>query len=95
MFRKLLLAAFIATGTVGGLTVTTPTASAQPTVGPDRDERRDRDDRREGGLYRVMVRHHDQWNVYRTYRDRDDAYRAARQLERRGLDTKVERVRRR
>jgi hypothetical protein len=85
VIRKLALAALIATGTVGGLTAT---ASAQPPAAFDRhDHDRDR------GRFQVLVRHRGHWDVHATYRDRDDAQRAARRLERRGFDARVERVR--
>jgi hypothetical protein len=85
VIRKLALAALIATGTVGGLTAT---ASAQP---PAAFDRHDRD--RDRGRFQVLVRHRGHWDVHATYRDRDDAQRAARRLERRGFDARVERVR--
>ena len=85
MIRKLALAALIATGTVGGLTAT---ASAHPPVPFDRH---DHDHHR--GRFQVLVRHRGHWDVHATYRDRDDAYRAARRLERQGFDARVERVR--
>jgi hypothetical protein len=67
--RKLILAALIAAGTAGGLTAT---ASAQPPVAFDRhDHDHDR------GRFRVLVRHRLHWDVHGTYRDRDDAQRAA------------------
>ena len=47
---------------------------------------RDRD--RDRGVYRVLVRHRGHWDDRGTYRDR-----AARRLERRGYDARVERVR--
>lgn len=85
MIRKLVLAALIAAGTAGGLTAT---ASAQPPVAFDRhDHDHDR------GRFRVLVRHRLHWDVHGTYRDRDDAQRAARRLERQGFDARIERVR--
>lgn len=82
MFRKLALAALIATGAVGGITAT---ASAEPPAFDRHDHDR--------GVYKVLVRHGWRWEEYRTVRDRDDAYRLERQLEHRGLDARVERVR--
>ena len=84
MVRKLVLAALVAAGTLGGLTLTPGTAAAQPSGDHDRRDR---------GRFQVLVRHRGHWDVHGTYRDRDDAYRAARQLERRGVDARVERVR--
>jgi hypothetical protein len=81
MFRKLVLAALIAAGAAGGLTAT---AFAQPPVAIDRYDH---------GHYRVLVRHRLHWDTHGTYRDRDDAQRAARRLERQGFDTRIERVR--
>lgn len=85
MFRKLVLTALVATGTLGGLALTPAAASAHPPADHDRRDDRDR--------FQVLVRHRGHWDVYGTYRDRDDAYRVARQLERRGADARVERVR--
>lgn len=93
MFRKLVLAALIATGTVGGMTAT---ASAQPPAAfdhRDRDRDWDRDRDRDRVRFRVLVRHRGHWDVQGTYRDRDDAQRVARRLERQGHDTRIERVR--
>lgn len=83
MTRKLILAALIAAGTAGGLTAT---ASAQPPVAFDRHDH-------DRGRFRVLVRHRLHWDVHGTYRDRDDAQRAARRLERQGFDARIERVR--
>lgn len=88
MFRKMILAALIATATLGTMTLTSNTASAQPPL--IQLGHRDHDQVR----YQVFVRHHGHWDLVRTFRDRDDAYRAAWALERRGFDAKVERVRR-
>jgi hypothetical protein len=91
VIRKLALAALIATGTLGGLA---STASAQPPVIADRHDHDHDKDRGHGrGVYKVLVRHRGHWDEYRTVRDRDDAYRLERQLERRGYDARVERVR--
>jgi hypothetical protein len=87
VIRKLALAALIATGTVGGLAAT---ASAQP---PTALDRHDHDHDRDRGRFQVLVRHRGHWDVHATYQDRDDAQRAARRLERRGFDARVERVR--
>lgn len=83
MFRKFILAALIATGAVAGVTAT---ASAQPLAAFDRHDH-------DRGLFRVLVRHRGHWDVRGTYRDRDDAQRAARWLERQGFDTRIERGR--
>ena len=85
MFRKFILAALLATG---ALCMTAIPASAQtPTAFDWRDHERD------GVRFRVLVRHRGHWDVHGTYRDRNDAQRVAHQLERRGLDTRIERVR--
>ena len=85
MIRNLALAAILAAGTVGGLTTTT--ASAQPPVAFVRDHDHGH------GRFQVLVRHRLHWDVHGTYRDRDDAIRVARRLERQGYDTRIERVR--
>lgn len=84
MIRKLILSAAIATGAVAGLA--TSTASAAQPVGHD-----ERHDHR--GRFEVLVRHRGHWDMHGTYRDRDDAQRAARRLERRGYEVRIERVR--
>lgn len=83
MIRKLILTAVLATGGVAGVT---STASAQPPAPFDRHAH-------DRGRFQVLVRHRGHWDVHGTYRDRDDAQRAARHLERQGLDARVERVR--
>ena len=91
MFRKMFLAATIAAATVVGLTAMPASAESPTALG--RHDGRDRGhDRHDRGDYRVSVRHFGQWHAFRTYDDRDDAQRAARSLERRGYDTKIERV---
>lgn len=84
MIRKFALAALTAAGLLGGVALAPSTASAQPSGDHDRRDR---------GHFQVLVRHRGHWDVHGTYRDRDDAYRVARQLERRGLHARVERVR--
>ena len=88
MFRKLILSAVAATGTVGGLTATPATAAAQPPFphaphGPHYPQR-DRHD------YAVLVRHHGHWDQYRVFDDRDDAQRAVWRLERQGYDARIQ-----
>lgn len=89
MIRKLILTAVLATGAVAGVT---STASAAPPATFDRrDHDHDRD--RDRGRFQVLVRHRGHWDVHGSYRDREDAQRAARRLERQGFDTRIERVR--
>jgi hypothetical protein len=91
MFRKLILSAVAATGTVGGLTATPATAAAQPPFphgphgphGPGYPQR-DRHD------YAVLVRHHGHWDRYRVFDDLDDARHAVWRLERHGHDARIE-----
>lgn len=87
MLRKTILAASLAIATLGGMTLTSGTASAHPPVG--HGHQRDLCYTQ----YQVFIRHYGHWDLFRTFRDRDDAYRVARWLERRGFDAKVERVR--
>ena len=89
MIRKLILSAVLATGAVAGVA---NTASAAPPIGHDHDHDRDRDrDRdRRNVRFEVQVRHRGHWDTYGTYRDRDDAQRAVRMLERRGHDARIE-----
>ncbi len=81
MLRKLTLAALISTGIMGGLTALPSTASA--------DVPRSHNQR---GKYEVLVRHRNHWHVHGVYRDREDAKREVRKLERRGLDARIERA---
>lgn len=75
MIRTLALATRVAAATLGGLALTPGTASARPAGDHDR---------RDHGRFQVLVRHRGHWDIHGTYRDRDDAQRVARQLERRG-----------
>ncbi len=94
MFRKLILTAVVATGTVAGLTAAPGIASAQPFPiphgphgpGPHRPgyPQRDRHD------YVVLIRHHGHWDRYRVFDDRDDAQRAVWRLERQGHDARIQ-----
>ena len=81
MIRKLILSAVLATGVIGGAT---STANAAPEVF-DRHDRDRRDVR-----FEVQVRHRGHWDTYGTYRDRDDAQRVLRMLERQGKDARIE-----
>ncbi|VTT98824.1 unnamed protein product [Gemmataceae bacterium] len=86
MIRKLILSAVLATGAVAG--VTANTANAAPPIGHDHDHDRDRD--RRNVRFEVQVRHRGHWDTYGTYRDRDDAQRVVRMLERQGRDARIE-----
>lgn len=81
MIRKLILSAVLATGTVAGVT-------SGANAAPDVFDRHDRD--RRNVRFEVQVRHHGHWATYGTYRDRDDAQRVLRMLERRGQDARIE-----
>jgi len=86
MIRKLILSAVLATGAVAGVTTTSATADAAPPASFDRDRDRDRHNVR----FAVQVRHRGHWDTYGTYRDRDDAQRVVRMLERQGRDARIE-----
>ncbi len=81
MIRKLILTAALATATLTGLAAVP--VNAAPPVGRHRPEH--------FGRFEVLVRECGHWNKHGTYRDRDDARRAARTLRMRGFDVKVER----
>ena len=89
MFRKMILAALLASGVLG---VTATSATAHEPAPFDRRDR-DHDRGRDRTRFRVLIRHRGHWDVQGTYRDRDDAQRVARRLERQGVDTRIERVR--
>lgn len=82
MIRNLILTAVLATGGVAGVTAT---ASARPPAPFDRHDH-------DRGRFQVLIGHHGHWDLHGTYRDRDDARRVARRLERGGFDTRIERV---
>lgn len=88
MIRKLILSAVLATGAIAGATATPATADAAPPIGHDRHRDRDRD--RRNVRFEVQVRHRGHWDTYGTYRDRDDAQRVVRMLERQGRDARIE-----
>lgn len=91
MFGKFTLAALLAAGVLGLTAIPASAHSPAPLERHDHD--RDRARGRDGVRFRVLVRHRGHWDVSGTYRDRDDAQRAARRLERQGFDTRIERVR--
>ncbi|VTR94734.1 unnamed protein product [Gemmata massiliana] len=82
MIRKLILSAVIATGTLTGLTASSSNAEAAAPATFDRD--------RHGVRFEVQVRYRGFWKTYGTYRDRDDARRVVRMLERQGKDARLE-----
>ena len=83
MFRKLIFTALLAAGTLG--VAVAPATAGEPVAFDRRDNDR--------GQFQVLVRHRLHWDVHGTYRNRDDAQRAAHRLERQGFDTRIERVR--
>jgi hypothetical protein len=85
MFRKLILSAVLATGTITGLTLTPTAADAQPV-----DCRHDRDDHPEWHRrYEVLYRECDRWVIAGFFEDRCNADRAADNLRHRGLQVEV------
>ena len=75
------LSAVLATGGFTGLAATANAA-------PDVFDRHDRD--RCHVRFEVQVRHRGHWDTYGTYRDRDDAQRVVRMLERQGKDARID-----
>lgn len=92
MFRKLFLSAAVAVMSLTGVASAAPVDSH---AAHDRDHDRDRDRDRHRVRYEVLVRHRGHWDVYDTYRDFDDARRAAWRLQRQGEDVRIEVERRR
>jgi hypothetical protein len=80
MFRKLLLSAVLAAGTLSGLAVTTNVATAHEPAG-----------RYEHGRFEVRYLCRGHWDCYGSYRDRDDAERAAFRLRHDGYAVRIER----
>jgi hypothetical protein len=103
MFRKLILTATVAAGTVAGLTAAPGTASAQPprpfpqvpTVphqhphGPHGPHGPSYPER-DRHDYAVLIRHHGHWDRYRVFDDRFEAERAVWRLERQGYDARIQ-----
>ena len=75
MFRKLILSAVLATGTLTGLAATSSTADAAP-LGFHR-------------RFEVRVERRGCWEIRGTYRDRYDAERAARHLRHEGFRVEI------
>jgi hypothetical protein len=83
MFRNTILSAALALAAFTGLAATPPTADAAPPIGHGRPQH--------FGRFEVLVRHNGHWDKVGTFRDRDDARRAARPYRMRGLAVKIER----
>lgn len=83
MLRNTVLSATLALAAVAGF-ASVPAASAQPPIGHGRPGHFAR--------FEVLARDCGRWECRGTYRDRDDARRAARQLRMRGVDVRVERI---
>ena len=86
MIRKLIATAIFSTATLTGFAVSPASASDRIPFGPH--YRHERDCER----YEVLVRHRGHWDVYETFRDRDDARHAAWRLRHRGIEVEVRRV---
>lgn len=78
MLRTLFLSAVLAATTVSGLGLTAAPATAAPLY-----------DHHHPTRFAVLVLHHGHWDGRGTYRDRDDARRAANHLRRHGLTVRV------
>ena len=87
MLRRFIFSAILGTGLLTGLALTPTTASANPIPVPSLYHPDFH------GRYAVFYRHGPHWERYATYRDRDDAQRAARLLRHQGYLAKVERQR--
>jgi hypothetical protein len=77
MFRKITLAGLTVLGLALPLGMTA-TADAHPPM-----EYRHR-------VYEVLYRRHHEWHVYGSYRDHEDAERAAHHLRREGHEVRIE-----
>jgi hypothetical protein len=86
MFRKLILSAVLATGTVAGLTTTA--APADAAEGRWREEDRRHEDRWHR-RFEVLVEFRGCWENRGTYRDRFDAERAANHFRHEGFRTQI------
>jgi hypothetical protein len=83
MFRRLVMAAV----TVTGLAALPAAAEAHPPEFYHRDVAP-----HSRGRFDVVYRCGGHWDVYGSFRDRDDAERAAHRLEHRGYDARIRRV---
>ena len=81
MLRNTVLSAAVALASLAGLAAVPATASAQPPVRHEWHRPK----------FEVLIRDCGRWDCYGTYRDRDDAYRAAQHLRMRGYEVRVER----
>jgi hypothetical protein len=85
MFSQLILSAAITARAVTGLALSHATAGAHPPVVvayPPHHYAR----------FEVLIHRRGCWEVYGTFRDRDDAHRAAWRLRHRGIEVEVRRV---
>ncbi|MGL4554814.1 MAG: hypothetical protein ACRC33_26915 [Gemmataceae bacterium] len=82
MLRHTVLSAALAAAAFAGLAATPSAADAHPPVGHGRPWHRPR--------YEVLIRHRGHWDLYRTYRDRDDARQAARFLRMQGYEVRID-----
>ncbi len=107
MFRRMTFTALLAAGTLTGLALTPAAATAAPPGYPypypvqyptqypwgggrDRD-RHDHDHDHGRARFEVQYRHRGHWDTYATFRDRDDAVRAARRLQYQGHVVRIDR----
>jgi hypothetical protein len=88
MLRNILLSAVLAITALTSFSASAGTASADPPrQNQGRDHRNDRDRRHS---FEVLYQHRNHWDSYGTYRDRDDAERAAWRLRRQGYQVRIE-----
>ena len=80
MFRKLILSAVLAAGAIAGVTATSATADAAPF-----DRGRDFHRRQ----FEVLVECGHRWENRGTFRDRQDAERAAHRIQREGFRVEI------
>jgi hypothetical protein len=85
MLRKLLLSALLAAGTVTGIALTPAAAEARPPW-----SEHDRHDYRHN-RFEVLYLDCGHWKNSGTFRDREDAERAAHRLRSRGFAVRIER----
>jgi len=83
MFRRFIMAAVAATGVAA-----IPAAAEAQTPEFYHHDAYSHASRR----FEVVYRHGGHWDVYASYRDRDDAQRAAHRLQYRGYDVRIRRV---
>lgn len=85
MFRNIFLSAVLAVASVTGLALTPASSDAHPPV-PVTPVHHSHN------RFEVLIRHRNHWDLYASFRERDDARRTARMLRQRGYEVQIRRI---